>query len=239
MKGSNCGKIVVMDKVLVVAAHPDDEIIGLGGTLQKHIKNGEDVEVLILGDGKTSRDKSYKAIKSDLKEKSLSETEKALKILGVKKFHREFLPDNRFDNLVLLDIVKIVSDYIKNYLPTIIYTHHYGDLNVDHQLTSEAVIISTRPIEYPQLKELRMFETLSSTEMAGARYTHTFIPNLFVNIENELGDKLKAMGCYASELRDFPHPRSLKAIEYNAYVWGAKNNQRAVEPFYIFRKNEQ
>lgn len=104
-------------------------------------------------------------------------------------------------------------------------------------MTAEAVIIATRPIQYLNLKELKMFETLASTEMAGARYTHMFIPNLFVNIEEELEDKLKAMSCYKSELKDFPHPRSIKAIRYNAYVWGVKNNQTAVEPFYLFRKN--
>lgn len=229
---------MLVDKILVIAAHPDDEIIGLGGTLRKHVKKGDEVEVLILGDGKTSRDIKYKKIKDDVKRSSVSETKKALNVLGIKKFQREFLPDNRFDCLVLLDIVKIISSYVQKYSPTIIYTHHYGDLNVDHQLTSEAVIIATRPIEFPELRELRMFETLSSTEMAGARYTHVFVPNLFVDIENELDDKLKSMSCYASELKEFPHPRSLKAIEYNAYVWGAKNNKKAAEPFYLFKKNE-
>jgi LmbE family N-acetylglucosaminyl deacetylase len=228
-----------MEKVLVIVAHPDDEIIGLGGTLRKHIKQGDNVEVVILGDGKTSRKGKYQPIEDQTKKSSVSETKKALESLGISKFHREYLPDNRFDSLVLLDIVKIVSGYIEKVNPTMIYTHHYGDLNVDHQMTAEAVIIATRPIEYPSLKELRMFETLSSTEMAGTRYTHMFIPNLYVNIEEELEDKLKAMSWYESELREFPHPRSIKAIRYNARVWGAKNNQNAVEPFYLFRKNVQ
>ena len=102
-----------------------------------------------------------------------------MKKLGIKKFTRKFLPDNRFDSLVLLDVVKIVSSYIQDFKPQIIYTHHPGDLNVDHQVTAESVIIATRPIEYPKLDELRMFETLSSTEMSGPRYTHIFMPNLF------------------------------------------------------------
>lgn len=225
------------ERVLSIVAHPDDEIIGLGGTLRKHVNNGDYVEVLILGDGKTSRNLKYKPINDKTKEVSQTETDNAMSILGIKKFSHDFLPDNRFDGIKLLDIVKIVSKYIKAVRPTIIYTHHTGDLNVDHQMTAEAVIVATRPIEYPGLKELRMFETLSSTEMAGARHTHVFIPNLFINIEKELPDKLSALNCYKSELNEFPHPRSLKAVEYNAYLWGAKNNQSAVEAFYIFRKN--
>lgn len=227
------------NNILAIVAHPDDEVIGLGGSLRKHVKQGDCVKVLILGDGKSSRENRYRPIEDDIKKMSYNETKNAMKKLGIFEFYKEYLPDNRFDTIALLDVVKVVSGYIKKIRPTIIYTHHPGDLNIDHQKTAEAVIIATRPIEYKSLKELRMFETLSSTEMSGARYTHVFIPNLFVNIENELDDKLKAMRCYASELREFPHPRSLKAIEYNAYVWGAKNNQTAVEPFYVFRKNEQ
>lgn len=225
-----------MEKVLVVVAHPDDELIGVGGTLRKHVKNGDEVHVLILGDGKTSRQNKYEAMDDSTKTLSMAETTKAMKVLGITNLYHEYLPDNRFDQLTLLDIVKLVAQYIEKVSPSLVYSHHSGDLNVDHQLTAEAVIIATRPIQNSSIKELRLFETLSSTEMAGSRFTHVFIPNLFVNIENELEDKLDALKCYESEMREFPHPRSLKAIEYNARVWGAKNNQMAIEPFYIFRK---
>lgn len=225
-----------MEKVLVVVAHPDDELIGVGGTLRKHVKNGDEVHVLILGDGKTSRQNKYEAMNDSTKTLSMAETTKAMKVLGITNLYHEYLPDNRFDQLTLLDIVKLVAQYIEKVSPSLVYSHHSGDLNVDHQLTAEAVIIATRPIQNSSIKELRLFETLSSTEMAGSRFTHVFIPNLFVNIENELEDKLDALKCYESEMREFPHPRSLKAIEYNARVWGAKNNQMAIEPFYIFRK---
>jgi len=225
-----------MEKILAIVAHPDDEIIGLGGTLRKHIKNGDQVWVLILGDGKTSRKKEYKKMDDKVKKSSVSETKYALKALGSTNFYREYLPDNRFDSLTLLDVVKLVSEYIEKINPTIIYTHHNGDLNVDHQVTAEAVITASRPIQNENIKELRMFETLSSTEMAGARHTHVFIPNLFIDITAELDDKLKALKYYRSEIKNFPHPRSLKAVRFNAYVWGAKNNRTAVEPFYLFRK---
>lgn len=225
-----------MKKILVIVAHPDDEVIGVGGTLKKHSNAGDIVDVLILGDGKSSRKNKFKPLEDRVNQNSLKETQNALKMLGIKELYKENLPDNRFDSLVLLDIVKIVSQHIRKIKPDIIYTHHYGDLNIDHQLTAETVIIATRPIEYKNLEELRMFETLSSTEMAGPRSTHSFTPNLFINIEKELKDKIKALKCYRSEMHNFPHPRSTKAIEFNAYVWGAKNNQIAVEPFYIFRK---
>lgn len=225
-----------MEKVLVVVAHPDDELIGVGGTLRKHVKNGDEVHVLILGDGKTSRQNKYEVMDDSTKTLSMAETTKAMKVLGITNLYHEYLPDNRFDQLTLLEIVKLVAQYIEKVSPSLVYSHHSGDLNVDHQLTAEAVIIATRPIQNSSIKELRLFETLSSTEMAGSRFTHVFIPNLFVNIENELEDKLDALKCYESEMREFPHPRSLKAIEHNARVWGAKNNQMAIEPFYIFRK---
>lgn len=223
-------------KVLIIAAHPDDEIIGVGGTLKKHVNSGDHVRVIILGDGKTSRQAIYSEIHGEQKASSLEETKKALTVLGITDFHRMFMPDNRFDSLVLLDIVKTVSEQIQSYRPDIVYTHHSGDLNVDHQLTAEAVIIATRPIECPFLKKLLMFETLSSTEMSGPRATHAFLPNVFVDVSKELNAKIEAMSCYSSELREFPHPRSLHAIKANAELWGAKNNLLAAEPFFLFRE---
>lgn len=226
-----------MKKIFAIVAHPDDEIIGVAGTLKKHVNAGDEVHVLILGDGRSSRRELYKELSGDKLRESTQETKLALKTLGITKFYKETLPDNRFDTVPLLDIVKIVSGHIQKFQPDIIYTHYYGDLNVDHQMTAEAVIIAIRPIEYPKLERLLMFETLSSTEMAGPRVSHVFVPNVFVNITDELDDKIKAMSFYTSELKEFPHTRSLKAIEYNAKVWGAKNNVAAAEPFYLFRQN--
>jgi LmbE family N-acetylglucosaminyl deacetylase len=223
-------------KVMAIVAHPDDEIIGLGGTLAKHVKSGDEVKVVILGDGKTSRYNQYAVIDPVQKEESDQETTAALKALGVFDFIKTTLPDNRFDSLPLLDIVKIVSEQIQSFQPEIVYTHYYGDLNIDHQLTAEAVIIATRPIEYAA-KKLLLFETLSSTEMSGPRNTHAFLPNVFINISNEIDQKLEAINCYQSELREFPHPRSLKAIQINAELWGAKSGFLASEPFVLFREN--
>lgn len=223
-------------KVLVVAAHPDDEIIGIGGTINRHIKNGDEVAVLILGDGKSSRKEQYEKLSADILTKVAQETSSALQILGVKKHWNENLPDNRFDSLTMLDVVKIVSRYIQELKPQIVYTHHFGDLNIDHRIVSDATITACRPIEADFVKELYMFETLSSTEMSGDLPHRRFSPNTFIDISNELETKLEAMSKYVSELRPFPHPRSLDAIRDNARVWGAKNNCEAAEAFYCFKR---
>jgi LmbE family N-acetylglucosaminyl deacetylase len=225
-----------VQKILAVVAHPDDEIIGVGGTLCKHTSMGDDVYVLILGDGKSSRNYTYKKLSENLKQKSLNETKKALSCLGIKYFYKESFPDNRFDGINMLDIAKKVSFYVNKIKPTIVYTHHFGDLNIDHQRTSEAVTIACRPIENNSVQTIYQFETLSSTEMAGYIPSRAFLPNVFINIETEIHKKLKAMGCYKSELHQFPHPRSLEAIEANAKVWGAKVNLKYAEAFFCLRQ---
>lgn len=221
---------------MAIVAHPDDEIIGVGGTLAKHVANGDEVSVLILGDGKSSREKEYGTLSDEKINSVVKETEIALSVIGIKNYKYIGLPDNRFDTLPLLDIIKNISEYLKTNIPEIIYTHHFGDLNIDHQITFESVITTARTIENTFVKEIYLFETLSSTEMSGSIPQRFFIPNFFVNISNYLEQKLKAMSAYKSEIREFPHPRSLEAIKYNALLWGAKNNTSALEAFYCFRK---
>lgn len=224
-----------MQNIVVVAAHPDDELIGIGGTLYKHAQQGDNVNILILGDGKSSRKANYSSLDPKIKKLSDNETLHALRILGISKFTKKYLPDNRFDGMDLLDITKIVFSHIKIASPEIVYTHHLGDQNIDHRLTAEAVVTACRPIENNCVMEIRMFETLSSTEMAGYEVKSIFQPNLFIDIKDELSKKLEALSFYKSELHEFPHPRSIKAIEYNAYVWGAKNNLYAAEAFHVFK----
>ena len=225
-----------MKKIMAIVAHPDDEIIGVGGTLARHVANGDNVFVLILGEGKSSRLKEYKSLNNETKNVVLKETKKALSIIGIKEYKCLEFPDNRFDTLPLLDIIKTVSGYIKINEPEIIYTHHFGDLNIDHRITFESVITSSRTIESPFVKEIYLFETLSSTEMSGSVPQRYFIPNYFIKINDYLEKKLEAMKAYVSEVREFPHPRSIEAIKYNALLWGSKNNTTAVEAFYCFRK---
>jgi len=221
---------------MAIVAHPDDEIIGLGGTLAKHVSQGDNVSVLILGDGKSSRKSNYSIPSTEIKMAVNKETLNALKIIGVTSFKNLNFPDNRFDSKDLLDIVKAVSESVSEQKPEIIYTHHFGDLNIDHYITSKAVITACRPIENNFVKEIYMFETLSSTEMAGFLSSTVFLPNTFVDIKKFIDKKIKSMSFYKSELRKYPHPRSLKSIKLNAQIWGTKNNIEYAEAFFCFRR---
>ena len=227
---------MTMKKILAVVAHPDDEIIGVGGTLCKHSSKGDEVHILILGDGKSSRQDAYKSPTKALIAKSFKETREALACIGINSFKKLSFPDNRFDEVAILDLTKSISAHISKIKPDLVYTHHFGDLNIDHQRTSEAVTIACRPIENNSVKAIYHFETLSSTEMAGYVPGRAFLPNVFVNIEKEIKRKMEAMNCYQSELHEFPHPRSLVAIETNAKLWGTKVNLKYAEAFYCLRE---
>src|SRR3989344_3519958 len=146
------------NNILVVAAHPDDEVLGAGGTILKHIKAGDKVSLLILGDGETS-----KARGADI-EKRERQAKEAAEMLGANELILEKLPDNKFDSLSLLEIVKIVESAVERLMPEVVYTHWERDLNVDHRLTCQAVLTACRPQPKSGVKKILAFETLSSTE---------------------------------------------------------------------------
>lgn len=221
------------EKVLIVAAHPDDEILGCGATMARLSKSGHEVYTLILGEGVTSRDLNRNQAKRRLELNDLrKQSETANRLLGVKKTFVFDLPDNRFDSVDLLDIVKIIEGVKKIVSPTIIFTHYQNDLNVDHQLTYQAVLTATRPQPQETVKEIYSFEVLSSTDW---NFPLTFSPDLFVDVEKALPLKLAAMKVYQGELKQFPHPRSLKGIELNAQYWGMKVGKKFVEAFKTIR----
>lgn len=216
-------------KILIVAAHPDDEVLGCFGTVARLIKEGYEAYTLILGEGKTSRDEIRdKESKKGEIEILNSEIQKANDIIGVKKTFVYDFPDNRFDSVDLLDIVKVVSKIKDEINPEIIFTHYEKDLNIDHQITYKAVITATRPMDNECVKEIYSFEILSSTEW---NYPLSFSPDVFFDISDTLELKLKAMSEYRSELCQFPHPRSLEAIELNAKYHGMRVGKRFIEAF--------
>lgn len=221
-------------KVVVFVAHPDDEIIGVGGTILKHIHLGDEVYIVIISEGKSSRADVYEGFDSKVIDDYISETNKALNILGVSDYKILRLPNNRLDRVDLLDIIKIIQKEIDKYKPDIIYTHYFGDLNIDHCIISRAVITAARALPGTTVKEILLFETLSSTEQAMA-LGKGFCPNLFVDISNYLEKKLLAMACYKSELREEPHPRSLSSIIKNSELWGSKVGLKAAEAFVVAR----
>lgn len=216
-------------RILIVAAHPDDEVLGCFGTAARLIKEGYEAYTLILGEGKTSRDEE-RIVKNKQDEIEILNTEikKANDIIGIKKVFVESFPDNRFDSVDLLDIIKAISKVKDEIRPEIIFTHYEHDLNIDHQLTYKAVITATRPMIDECVKEIYSFEVLSSTEW---NYPLSFSPDTFFDISDTLNLKIEAMKEYSSELCDYPHPRSLEGIELNAKYNGLRVGREYIEVF--------
>ncbi len=216
-------------KILIVAAHPDDEVLGCFGTVARLIKEGCEAYTLILGEGKTSRDEK-RVVENQKDEIDLLNREilKANDVIGIKKVFVESFPDNRFDSVDLLDIVKVISKVKEEVKPDIIFTHFENDLNVDHQITYKAVITATRPMKDECVKEIYSFEILSSTEW---NYPLSFSPNTFFDISETINLKIDAMKEYKSELCRYPHPRSLEGIELDARYHGMRTGMQYVEAF--------
>lgn len=219
--------------VLIVAAHPDDEVLGCGGAIAKLAKKGDDVYTLILGEGITSRDETRNRRKREKEIKELRlQIKRANKIIGVRDTFVFDFPDNRFDTVALLNIVKTIEDIKNKIKPDIIFTHYEKDLNIDHKITYQAVITATRPLPDETVKEIYSFEILSSTEWS---YPLSFSPDVFFDVSDTIEVKLKAMAEYKTELKDFPHPRSLEGIEQNAQLWGMKVGLKYAEAFKAVR----
>ncbi len=222
--------------ILVVAAHPDDEILGCGGTIAWHAARGDLVHILILGEGATSRDANRKVETRQPELDALNQTAiKSSKILGAQSIHFASLPDNRMDSIPLLDIVKIVENYVSQFKPQTLYTHHFGDLNLDHRLTQQAVITACRPQPHSCVKELFFFETPSSTEWQCTGSSTVFQPHYFVDISKTWNLKLEALRIYQAEMREWPHSRSIEAIESLAKWRGASIGVNAAEGFSVGR----
>ncbi len=225
-----------MKTILVVAAHPDDEVLGCGGTIARLTSEGSNVYTLILGEGVTSRDRKRDLAKRENEIAELKkQAENANRILGVKKVYTFDFPDNRFDSVPLLDIIKTIEETKDGLKPDIVFTHHIGDLNIDHQVTFKAVMAACRPTIDESVKEIYSFEIPSSTEWNAPSPLTYFMPDYFINISKFLEIKINALEEYEAELRDFPHPRSLKAVELNAKYWGVKMGFEAAEAFKTIR----
>lgn len=223
-------------RVLVVAAHPDDEVLGCGGTMARHADEQHEVHVAILGEGISSRYASRDAAPSAGIEKLQADARTAAATLGARAVSFGGLADNRFDQVALLDIVKIVERWIQEYRPDAIYTHHPGDLNVDHGLTFRAVLTATRPgASGAPVADLYAFEVPSSTDWAFDRIAPAFRPSVFVDISPGLDRKIAAMQCYESERRDAPHPRAPEILRATAARWGSVAGMRYAEAFELIR----
>ena len=225
-----------MKNILIIAAHPDDEVLGCGGTMAKLSNEGHRVYTLILGEGVTSRDtrRDRNIRKSDLI-KLKKQAARANKILGVTKTFLFDFPDNRFDTIALLDIVKTLESVKGDIKPDTIFTHFKGDLNIDHRITFEAVMTAFRPIKGESVKEIYSFETPSSTEWAFGQINTVFNPNVFIEIGGLIGKKQKALEAYQNEVCAFPHPRSIESMTVIATRWGTVMGEKSVEAFELIR----
>ncbi len=219
------------ESILVVAAHPDDEVLGCGGSIARHRKDGDRVTVLILADGVGSRASDSPA---ELEERQ-SCARKANQILGVEDLTLLTYPDNRMDTVPLLDVVQDIERVMGKCRPSIVYTHHASDVNIDHRRAQDAVLAACRPQPMHSVKQLLFFEVPSSTEWRPAASGPIFSPDWFVDISDTLSLKLEALRAYAPELREFPHPRSTAAVENLARWRGASAGLQAAEAFSLGR----
>ena len=225
-----------MNTILVIAAHPDDEVLGCGGAIARFAVEGCEVYTLILGEGITSRDPSRDQHKRDEEIRELKkQAENANNILGVKKVYAFNFPDNRFDSVPLLDIIKTIEKIKKDIKPDIVFTHHYGDLNIDHQITFKAVMTAFRPTKDESVKEIYSFEIPSSTEWNAPSSLTYFMPDYFVDISKTIKLKVRAMKEYKCEIREYPHPRSIESIEIKAKQRGIQVGLEAAEAFEVIR----
>ena len=223
-------------RILVVAAHPDDEVLGVGGTIIRHAGKGDQVKILLMAEGLTSRavQRNVKSFQSELDalHENAARVAQALGAQGTKLFN---FPDNRMDGVELLDVVKAIEGEIDDFCPEIVYTHHAGDVNIDHLRTHEAVVTACRALPGQSVRELYFFETPSSTEWQIQTSDKVFLPALYVDIADVFEQKIKVLELYAAEMRDYPHSRSYKAVEVLARCRGYAAGLEFAEAFSVGR----
>lgn len=216
--------------ILIVAAHADDEALGCGGTIAKHVENGDEVNVVFIADGVSSRSESNT---EDL-DRRMAAASRAHDILGINKSEYLGFPDNKLDSIALISIVNPLEILVNDLKPQIIYTHHYGDLNIDHRITHQAVMTCCRPTPENTVSEIYTFEVMSSTEW-NTPSINPFVPQMYVDIGDYLNIKLSALEAYDEEMRNSPHSRSIEHLQALAIHRGHCCGIKAAEGFMVER----
>lgn len=225
-----------MNVALVIAAHPDDEVPGCGATIARLVAEGWAVHVLIVAEGVTSRSNMRDLLTHHRELSDLGKcAEVANNIIGSTSIKLCSLPDNRMDGVELLDIVKLIEAEIDRYKPKLVLTHHASDVNIDHRVLHDSVIVACRPQPQHSVKTLLFFEVPSSTEWRPVASGMHFAPDYFYDVTGYMTQKVKALRAYGSEIRSFPHPRSIEAIEHLAGWRGAMVGCFAAEAFMLGR----
>ncbi|MFH0821270.1 MAG: PIG-L deacetylase family protein [Pseudomonadota bacterium] len=222
--------------VLVIAAHPDDEVLGCGAAMARLAAEGHRVWAAILGEGIKSRRKIAEHESANMVNALREQAGSAAAMLGVQSLLRGDFPDNRFDTVPLLTIAQAVEDIMALTNPDIVFTHHGGDLNIDHSLVNRATLIAARPMVGSTVRKIYAYEVPSSTEWSFQSVGHPFSPNFFINVSDYLDVKIRALRFYKSEIRDCPHPRSEEIIRAMALRWGSVAGCGAAEAFQLIRE---
>lgn len=221
-------------RIMVVVAHPDDEILGAGATLRRHVEDKDEVYCLILSRGVTAR-KNFEKTEID---NLLVHSKNAGNVIGFKESYYEDLPDNSFDTVSLLEVTQIIEKYLEKIKPDVIYTQFENDLNIDHRITCQAVVTASRPCNENCPEEIYCFETLSSTEWQNKQYKQ-FCPNVYIDVEKCIEKKIEAMSKYLAEIREYPHSRSAEGIKILAQYRGLESGLLYAEAFCLIRKIEK
>lgn len=216
--------------VLIVAAHTDDEALGCGGTIARHVAEGDNVYAVFMADGVSSR---AQADQNDLATRNAA-AEYAREILGIRENFYLGLADNRLDSFPLIEVIQRLEPIIRKLQPNIIYTHHHGDLNVDHRITHQATLTACRPMPGNSIQAIYAFEVMSSTEWATPT-AEPFVPNHYVDISDQLNTKIDALRAYQLEMRDAPHSRSIEHLTHLAHHRGHTVGMVAAEAFVTVR----
>jgi N-acetylglucosamine malate deacetylase 1 len=218
-----------MSRVLVFAAHPDDEVLGMGGTIAVHVDRGDDIRIVVVTDGSSTQYPGDAGIRARKKEEALRAAEE----LGVTDYVHLDLPDMRLDTLPHVEVNAVVEEHVRNFAAERVYTPH-PDVNRDHRALFDSVAVATRPVPEQTVRRLYTYAPTSSTEWTPAAL-NWFVPNWFVEITGTIERKVAAFMHYETERRDYPHPRSERAIRAAAEFHGSSCGRELAEPFVLVR----
>ncbi len=224
-----------MKKVLVIAAHPDDEVLGMGGTIAKLTAEGKEVNVLIVTDGSSSQYRAADNLAEIIEAKKL-ETRRCADVLGVKDIYYGGLPDMKLDCTPHIEINQVIEQVVDKMKPDAVFTHFWGDVNADHQNVYKSTLVAVRPVMGQVVKELFCYSVPSSTEWTPNKEDTMFMPNMFVDITDVAERKYEAFSKYCTELRDYPHPRSVQYLREADKAAGIRVGLLAAEEFVLLRR---
>ncbi len=219
------------ERVFAIYAHPDDEVLGAGATLARHASGGDEVCVLLLATGLAARGEYDRGPIAVLRE----DARRAADVLGAASVDFADFPDNAMDTVPLLDVIQRIESFLSDRAPTIVYTHHGGDLNVDHRIVHQATVTALRPLAVGTCQTVLAGEVNSSTEWA-PRPLEPFVPTEFVDVTSSIDTKVQALECYTTEIRAWPHPRSAEGVRALARWRGAQSGFDAAEAFVTVRR---